>query len=80
MLLKISWIFWQKNRDWLISKVNKWKKQKISTVDNKGCSIESNPRKNPKINDCNQKNESNDDLIAIKEEIFGTRIDQEISE
>ena len=56
------------------------KKRKISTVDNKGCSIESKPRKNPKIDDCNQKNESNDDLIPIKEEIFVTRIDQEISE
>ena len=33
-----------------------------------------------KIDDCNQENESNDDLIALKEEILGTKIDREISE
>ena len=72
--------FGKKTEEGSFKKPTNEKKRKISTVDNKGCSIESKPRKKPKIDDCNQKNESNDVLIAIKEEISGTRIDQEISE
>ena len=72
--------FGKKTDEGSFQKSTSEKKRKISTIDNEGCNIESKPRKKPKIDDCNQKNESNDDLIVNKEEIFGTRIDQEISE
>merc|ERR1712008_450371 len=61
--------FGKKTEEGSFKKPTNEKKRKISTVDNKGCSIESKPRKKPKIDDCNQKNESNDVLIPIKEEI-----------